>query len=33
MYFQALEYKGRNFIDLNNDNNQHIFCTYAKGKA
>jgi len=33
MYFQALKYKGRNFLDLNNNNNQHIYSTYAKDGA
>jgi len=33
MYFQALKYKGRNFLDLNNNNNQHIYPTYAKDGA
>ena len=33
MYFQASEYKGRNFLDLNDDNNQPIHLTYSKGSA
>ena len=33
MYFQASEYKERNFLDLNNDNNQHIHPTYTKSGA
>jgi len=31
MMFQALEYKRRNFLDLNNDDNQLICPTYSKG--
>ena len=31
MYLQALEYKERNFLDLNNNNNQPIQPTYTKG--
>jgi len=30
MYFQASEYKRRNFLNLNNDNNQPICSTYSK---
>jgi len=30
MYFQVSEYKRRNFLDLNDDNNQHIYPTYSK---
>ena len=33
MYFQASEYKGRNFLDLNNDDNQPICPMYSKGGA
>ena len=33
MFFQALEYKGRNFLDLNNNNNQSIYLTYSKDSA
>ena len=33
MYFQASEYKGRNFLDLNNDNNQPICPAYSKGST
>ena len=33
MYFQASEYKRRNFLDLNDDNNQPIHLTYSKGSA
>ena len=30
MYFQALEYKERNFLNLNNNNNQPIHPIYSK---
>ena len=30
MYFQVLDYKERNFLDLNNDNNQLIQLIYSK---
>ena len=30
MTFQALEYKGKNFLDLNNDNNQPICVRVVK---
>ena len=30
MYFQALEYKRRNFLESNNDNDQPICLTYSK---
>ena len=33
MYFQALEYKGRNFLNLNDDNNQSIHPIYSKDSA
>ena len=33
MYFQALEYKGRNFLNLNDDNNQPIHLIYSKDDA
>jgi len=33
MYFQASEYRGKNFMDLNDDNNQHIHPTYTKEGA
>ena len=33
IYFQASEYKGRNFLKLNNDDNTLIYSTYTKGKA
>ena len=33
MYFQALEYKGRNFLKLNDNNYQPICPTYSKGSA
>ena len=29
MYFQDLEYKGRNFLDLNDDNYQPV-CIYQR---
>ena len=32
-YFQASEYKGRNFLDLNDDNNQSIYPIYTRGSA
>ena len=31
MTFQVSEYKGRNFLDLNNDDNQFICPIYSKG--
>jgi len=33
MYFQALKYKRRNFLDLNDNNNQLIHPTYSKDSA
>ena len=33
MTFQASEYKGRNFLNLNNDDNQPICPTYSKDGA
>ena len=33
MYFQASEYKERNFLDLNNNNNHHIHPIYTKDRA
>jgi len=33
MYFQASDYKGKNFLDLNNDNGKTICPTYSKGGA
>jgi len=33
MIFQAFDYKGRNFLDLNNDKGEHIRPTYTKGGA
>lgn len=33
MSFQALEYKERNFMDLNDNDNQHICPTYTKEGA
>ena len=33
MYFQALEYKRRNFLDLNNNDYQSIYPTYSKDSA
>ena len=33
MSFQALNYKGNNFLDLTNDNNSHTKPTYVKGRA
>jgi len=33
MYFQALEYKERNFLELNNSKNTPICLTYAKDRA
>ena len=33
MYFQASEYKGRNFLNLNNNNNQPIHPMYFKDSA
>ena len=33
MYFQASEYKERNFLNLNDDNNQPIHPTYSKDSA
>ena len=31
MYFQDSDYKRRNFLDLNDNNNQPIHLTYSKG--
>ena len=31
MMFQVLEYKRRNFLNLNNDNSQPIYLIYSKG--
>ena len=31
MYFQMLDYKERNFLDLNDNNNQPIQLIYSKG--
>ena len=33
MTFQVSEYKRRNFLDLNNDNNQPIYLMYFKNSA
>ena len=33
MNFQASDYKGRNFLNLNNNNGNPICPTYLKGKA
>ena len=33
LYFQVSEYKGRNFLDLNDDNNQPIYPIYTRGSA
>jgi len=33
MYFQASDYKGRNFLELNNNNDKPICPTYSKGRA
>jgi len=33
MYFQASEYKRRNFLNLKDDNNQPIHLTYSKDSA
>jgi len=33
MYFQASDYKGKNFLDLNNDDGNHICPSYSKGEA
>jgi len=33
MYFQASEYKGRNFLELNDNDHQPICPTYSKGGA
>ena len=33
MTFQASDYKERNFLDLNNNNNQPIYLTYSKSSA
>ena len=33
MTFQALEYKGRSFLDLNNDDNQPIHPMYSKSSV
>jgi len=30
MYFQASNYKGRNFLNLNKNNNNSIYSTYSK---
>ena len=31
MYFQASNYRGRNFLNLNNDDNEPIQLSYSKG--
>jgi len=31
MYFQVSNYKGKNFLDLNDDNNNSIHSIYLKG--
>ena len=31
MIFQALKFKGRNFLELNNDDYNLIYLTYFKG--
>ena len=33
IYFQTSEYKKRNFLNLNDDNNQPIYPTYFKNSA
>jgi len=33
IYFQTSEYKERNFLEFNNDNNTLICPIYAKGRA
>ena len=33
MYFQASDYKGRNFLDLHNDNSNPIYLAYSKDRA
>jgi len=33
MYFQVSEYKERNFLEFNNDNNTLICLTYVQGEA
>jgi len=33
MYFQVFDYKGRHFLDLNNDNNQSICPIYSKSST
>jgi len=33
MYFQASEYKEKNSLELNNNDNILIYPTYAKGRA
>jgi len=33
MYFQASEYKERNFLELNNDDNISICLIYAKSRV
>ena len=33
MTFQALDYKEKNFLDLNNDNNLPTRPTYSKGSV
>ena len=33
MYFQVLEYKERNFLNLNNNDNILIYLIYAQGRA
>ena len=33
MIFQALEFKERKFLELNNDDNSLIYFTYSKGRA
>jgi len=33
MYFQASKYKGKNFLDLNNDNGCPIYSSYSKSRV
>jgi len=33
MYFQASDYRGKNFLDLNDDDDKPICLTYSKGGA
>ena len=33
MYFQVSDYKGKHFLELNNDNNEPICSIYSKGGA